>query len=71
MPVMISGGHYRARICAAPSVAWANVPTDPLGKPVSREDYGRRMSDWIPSEADRAFVHGLMQRVVEPGRMAG
>ena len=27
--------------------------------------------EWIPSEADRAFVRSLMQRVVEPGKMAG
>jgi benzoyl-CoA 2,3-dioxygenase component B len=51
--------------------AWVNVPTDPSGQPVSREEYDRRMSEWIPSEADRAFVHSLMQRVIEPGKMAG
>jgi benzoyl-CoA 2,3-dioxygenase component B len=51
--------------------AWANVPTDPQGKPVGREEYERRMVEWIPSETDRAFVHSLMRRVVEPGKMAG
>ena len=51
--------------------AWANVPTDPQGKPLSRGEYDRGMSQWIPSEADRSFVHGLMKRVVEPGKMAG
>ncbi len=26
---------------------------------------------WLPSESDRAFVKSLMQRVTEPGRIAG
>jgi len=51
--------------------AWVNVPTDPSGQAVSREEYDRRMAEWIPSESDRAFVHSLMQRVTEPGKMAG
>ena len=51
--------------------AWANSPTDPQGKVISPEEFGSRMSGWIPSESDRAFVTSLMQRVVEPGKMAG
>ncbi|HEX7952350.1 MAG TPA: benzoyl-CoA 2,3-epoxidase subunit BoxB, partial [Burkholderiales bacterium] len=58
--------HFRRSIGA-----WVNVPTDPQGNPVGREEYERRMQEWIPSEADRAFVHSLMKRVVEPGKMAG
>ena len=50
--------------------AWANVPTDPQGKPIGRAEYERCMPEWIPGEADRAFVHSLMKRVVEPGKMA-
>jgi benzoyl-CoA 2,3-dioxygenase component B len=30
-----------------------------------------RVHEWIPTEEDRAFVRSLMQRVVEPGKMAG
>jgi benzoyl-CoA 2,3-dioxygenase component B len=51
--------------------AWANVPTDPQGKPIDREEYERRMLEWIPSESDRSFVHSQMKRVVAPGKMAG
>jgi benzoyl-CoA 2,3-dioxygenase component B len=51
--------------------AWANVPCDPQGRALKREEFDRRLYEWIPSEADRAFVHSVMQRVVEPGRMAG
>ena len=35
------------------------------------QEYDRRLHDWIPSDADRAYVKTLMQRVVEPGKMAG
>jgi benzoyl-CoA 2,3-dioxygenase component B len=51
--------------------AWANVPCDPQGRPLTREEYDRRLYEWIPSDSDRSFVHSVMQRVVEPGKMAG
>jgi benzoyl-CoA 2,3-dioxygenase component B len=50
---------------------WANAPTDPQGKAISREEFERGVPGWIPSEGDRAFVMSLMRRVAEPGRMAG
>ena len=50
--------------------AWANIPTDPTGKRISAEEHTRRMPEWVPTEADRAHVKSLMQRVVEPGKMA-
>ena len=43
----------------------------PQGKLISRDDYERRLPEWMPSASDRAFVNSLMQRVVEPGKMAG
>jgi benzoyl-CoA 2,3-dioxygenase component B len=49
---------------------WAGQPVDPQGRLISREEYERRLHDWIPSKDDRAFVHSLMQRVIEPGKMA-
>ncbi len=50
---------------------WAGQPVTPEGKRVSKEEYEKRLPEWIPSESDRAFVHSLMKRVVEPGKMAG
>src|SRR6185312_14269088 len=50
---------------------WAGVSVDPTGKQIDRHEYERRLDDWIPSERDRAFVHTLMQKVIEPGKMAG
>ena len=51
--------------------AWAGLPVDPQGRLLDRADFDRRAGDWLPSEADRTFVRSLMQRVVEPGKMAG
>jgi benzoyl-CoA 2,3-dioxygenase component B len=50
--------------------AWAGQPVDPQGKLLSKEEYEKRLPDWIPSEADRTFVHSLQQKVVAPGKMA-
>ena len=49
---------------------WSGVPVDPSGRMITREEYDQRLPEWIPSAADRKFVHSLMQRVVEPGKMA-
>lgn len=51
--------------------AWADMPVDPSGRILSREEFERRRNEWVPSEADRAFVHSLMQRVATPGKLAG
>ena len=51
--------------------AWVGQPVDPQGNVISKEKYEKGLADWIPSESDRAFVRSLMQRVVEPGRIAG
>ena len=50
---------------------WLGKDADPQGHPVSKEAYEKKLHDWIPSDADRAFVHSLMQKVTEPGRIAG
>jgi benzoyl-CoA 2,3-dioxygenase component B len=51
--------------------AWAGVHTDPQGNPVGETEWAASRADWLPSGEDRAFVQSLMQRVVEPGKMAG
>ena len=51
--------------------AWANVPTDLDGKIISREEFEKRLPEWTPSASDKTFVTSLMQRVAEPGQMAG
>jgi benzoyl-CoA 2,3-epoxidase subunit B len=49
---------------------WADVPSDPEGRTITREEQEQRLPGWMPSETDRAFVRSVMQRVVEPGKMA-
>ena len=51
--------------------AWAGVPNDPRGNPITADAWRTRQDDWLPSIEDRAFVGNLMQRVTEPGRVAG
>jgi benzoyl-CoA 2,3-dioxygenase component B len=50
--------------------AWAEQPVSPDGKLLSKEAYEKQLGEWIPTESDRAFVHSLMKRVAEPGKMA-
>lgn len=51
--------------------AWANVPTDTDGNPISAAEFERRRDEFLPSEKDRAYVKSLMKQVIEPGKMAG
>jgi benzoyl-CoA 2,3-epoxidase subunit B len=50
---------------------WANQPVTPEGKLIPMAEYQAQLPSWIPQEADQAFVRSLMQRVTEPGKMAG
>jgi benzoyl-CoA 2,3-dioxygenase component B len=43
---------------------------DPDGNVVSEAEWQAKQSQWLPSEADRAFVASLMGRVREPGKFA-
>ncbi len=44
---------------------------DPGGSLIAEEEFERRRGEWLPSEADRAYVQGLMAKpVLEPGRFA-
>lgn len=42
----------------------------PDGRILSKEDWERQSSAWLPSENDHAFVGSLMGRVIEPGKFA-
>jgi benzoyl-CoA 2,3-dioxygenase component B len=57
--------HFRRSIGS-----WVGAPVTPDGKLIPKEEYARRFHDWVPSEADRAFVRSLMKQVAEPGKMA-
>ena len=51
--------------------AFANLPCDPQGKPLAREEYERRRAEWLPTEGDRARVAELLKPVYQPGKIAG
>jgi benzoyl-CoA 2,3-dioxygenase component B len=50
--------------------ALSQTKVAPDGRPVSEGEWSARVSDWLPTENDRAFVTSLMGRVVEPGKFA-
>jgi benzoyl-CoA 2,3-epoxidase subunit B len=50
---------------------WANMTMEPTGKLISAEEYERRKGEFLPTEADRAFVKSQMKAVMEPGKVAG
>jgi benzoyl-CoA 2,3-dioxygenase component B len=43
----------------------------PEGEMISREDFAARQDEWLPSTADREYINSLMQKVIEPGKIAG
>jgi benzoyl-CoA 2,3-epoxidase subunit B len=49
---------------------YAGLPFDPEGRPRSREDWDKTRSEWLPSDADRAYVAALQKQVREPGQIA-
>ena len=49
---------------------WAGVPTDLDGTIIAKDAFEARTGSWLPTEADRAFVHSLMKPVTTPGKMA-
>jgi len=51
--------------------AWAGACTDPQGNPISEAEFEAKKDAWLPNDADKTFIHSLMQRVTEPGKMAG
>jgi benzoyl-CoA 2,3-dioxygenase component B len=42
----------------------------PDGEMITREEWERQRDEWLPSEADRAYVMSLMRPVFEPGKIA-
>lgn len=48
----------------------AGIKVAPDGRVISDAQWAARVGDWLPTDADRAFVASLMGRVAEPGRFA-
>lgn len=51
--------------------AFAGRHYDPEGRPLTAEEWEKRKDEWLPTEADRAYVKSLQARpIYKPGEMA-
>ena len=50
--------------------AFADGHFTPAGTPLAAAEWAARRNEWLPDDADQAFVASLMRPVTEPGRMA-
>jgi benzoyl-CoA 2,3-dioxygenase component B len=49
---------------------YGDLPFDPDGRPLSREEWEARKGEWLPTPEDRAYVAQLQKLVRDPGQMA-
>ncbi len=49
---------------------YADMPFDANGQLLSKQEWQHRKGEWLPSDADRAYVRGLQKQVVGPGQIA-
>ena len=49
---------------------YGHLPFNPQGELISQAEWDAKIADWLPSDADRAYVASLMHPVYEPGKMA-
>ena len=50
--------------------AWSTFRVAPEGRIIDQEEWDRHYRDWLPTDEDHVFITSLMQRVVDPGKMA-
>lgn len=50
---------------------YSGLAYDVDGQPLAAAEFERRSAEWLPTAADREFVHSLMQPVTKPGQVAG
>ncbi|MBX5482761.1 MAG: benzoyl-CoA 2,3-epoxidase subunit BoxB, partial [Myxococcaceae bacterium] len=51
--------------------AFAGHSFTPEGAPITKEEFDKQRDNWLPSDADRAFIKNLMSKpVTKPGEMA-
>jgi benzoyl-CoA 2,3-dioxygenase component B len=49
---------------------YADLPFDPRGRLLAKEEWARQRDQWLPSDADRTYVKNLQRAVREPGQIA-
>jgi benzoyl-CoA 2,3-epoxidase subunit B len=50
---------------------YADIHTDMEGNMLDHAEWEARKHQWLPGEADEAYVKSLMRPVIEPGKIAG
>lgn len=50
---------------------FGEVKVSPDGRVITEADWTHNINDWLPTEADRAFVKTLMKPCYEPGKISG
>ena len=48
---------------------YADLPIDPDGRLLERDEWQRRKGEWLPTEEDRAYVRNLQKPVYQPGQI--
>jgi benzoyl-CoA 2,3-epoxidase subunit B len=51
--------------------AFADAKVSPDGRVINEATWDAHHGEWLPNEADQAFIGSLMQPVTDPGRFAG
>lgn len=50
---------------------FSSASVTPDGSIISKEEWGARKGDWLPSSSDGDYIKSLMKPVTEPGQFAG
>jgi benzoyl-CoA 2,3-dioxygenase component B len=50
--------------------SFSEAKFDPDGNLITEEEWDKRKDEWLPTEADRAYVQSCMIQVTEPGKFA-
>jgi len=50
--------------------SFSSIKATPEGHIITQAEWDKRHADWLPTDADRAYVTSLMKAVTEPGKMA-
>jgi benzoyl-CoA 2,3-dioxygenase component B len=49
---------------------WSEARFDPKGNLITEAEWDKNKATWLPTEAEKAYVRGLMHQVIEPGKVA-
>ncbi len=49
---------------------YAGAFFNPAGEPISQAEFEAQAAQWLPTDADKAYLRGIMHGVYEPGKVA-